>query len=367
MTSTGQLIWNAPSARAAEASSIVAGGETSLIPAARAFGGAVAELEPAAAGEPSSRLLAAAVRRECAVSRRRPTERLRRAQRPSNGAHSSSSVSISSQLGSRDAVSRRKVHKSRGLNGIAQRTGDHLTLRVARDGGDVRLEANGQQSDRSLERGLGDHHLVDADQAIVELQPFLRSAARPTGRRSRRHARRHAPRRCRGRPSRKLRGSSDRRTSRPRGSRRHRTSDRRRAPHERRVPRSADRRGRRDPAPPAAAYGLRWTPLHGRRIGLGRLEDRLLLMPSSLAEHAVKAQADEQSDEREDYDYGQALVFHSLDASTNIMRETKDSNRWQRTNPPLRPIYATARRQPASALPAAPRNSRKFAKVGTHG
>src|SRR6185295_17255443 len=31
-------------------------------------------------------------------------------------------------------------------------------------------------------------------------------------------------------------------------------------------------------------------------VGVGRLEDRLLLMPGALAEHAVEAQADKQSD-----------------------------------------------------------------------
>jgi hypothetical protein len=41
-------------------------------------------------------------------------------------------------------------------------------------------------------------------------------------------------------------------------------------------------------------------------ILLGRLQDRLLLMPGAFAEHAVEAKADEQCDEREDDDDGQA-------------------------------------------------------------
>ena len=40
-------------------------------------------------------------------------------------------------------------------------------------------------------------------------------------------------------------------------------------------------------------------------IGVGGLEDRLLLMPGALAEHAVEAQPDEQCDERENDDNGQ--------------------------------------------------------------
>ena len=42
------------------------------------------------------------------------------------------------------------------------------------------------------------------------------------------------------------------------------------------------------------------------RIGVGRLQDRLLLMAGALAEHAVQAQADEQGDEGEDDDDGQS-------------------------------------------------------------
>jgi hypothetical protein len=41
-------------------------------------------------------------------------------------------------------------------------------------------------------------------------------------------------------------------------------------------------------------------------IGIRRFEDRLLLMPGALPEHAVEAQADEQCNQREDNDDGQA-------------------------------------------------------------
>ena len=42
------------------------------------------------------------------------------------------------------------------------------------------------------------------------------------------------------------------------------------------------------------------------RVGVGRLEDRLLLLVAgALAEHAVEAQPDEQGDEGEDDDDGQ--------------------------------------------------------------
>ena len=44
-------------------------------------------------------------------------------------------------------------------------------------------------------------------------------------------------------------------------------------------------------------------------IGVGGLQNRLLLMARALSEHAVKAQSDEQSDEREDDDNGQLLVL----------------------------------------------------------
>jgi hypothetical protein len=40
-------------------------------------------------------------------------------------------------------------------------------------------------------------------------------------------------------------------------------------------------------------------------VGLGGLQDRLLLVPGALAEHAVKAQPDEEGDQRENDDNGQ--------------------------------------------------------------
>jgi hypothetical protein len=55
------------------------------------------------------------------------------------------------------------------------------------------------------------------------------------------------------------------------------------------------------------------------RIGVGGLEDRLLLVPGTLTENAVEPKADEQSDEREDDDDGQfdRILFG---IATNIMR-----------------------------------------------
>ena len=47
-------------------------------------------------------------------------------------------------------------------------------------------------------------------------------------------------------------------------------------------------------------------------LGIGWLQDRLLLMPGTLAEHAVKAQADEQCHQCEDDDYGQSFEFRSF-------------------------------------------------------
>ena len=44
-------------------------------------------------------------------------------------------------------------------------------------------------------------------------------------------------------------------------------------------------------------------------LGIGGLQDRLLLMPGPLAEHAVKAQADEQGNKGKDDDDGQSGVL----------------------------------------------------------
>ena len=44
-------------------------------------------------------------------------------------------------------------------------------------------------------------------------------------------------------------------------------------------------------------------------VRIGRLQDRLLLVPGALAEHAVEAKPNEQCDEREDNDNGQASIL----------------------------------------------------------
>jgi hypothetical protein len=54
------------------------------------------------------------------------------------------------------------------------------------------------------------------------------------------------------------------------------------------------------------------------RIGVGRFQDRLLLVPGALAEHAVEAKPDEQGDQGEDNDNGQFQVLFGL--ALNIVR-----------------------------------------------
>ena len=44
-------------------------------------------------------------------------------------------------------------------------------------------------------------------------------------------------------------------------------------------------------------------------------------MASPLAQHAVKAQADEEGDEGQDHDYGQASGFQFFKIFANIMRD----------------------------------------------
>ena len=63
----------------------------------------------------------------------------------------------------------------------------------------------------------------------------------------------------------------------------------------------------------------RWPGLDSR-VGVGRLENRLLCMPGALAEHAVQAKADEERNQRENDDDGQRLRFQILIVPTNIMR-----------------------------------------------
>src|SRR4051812_19786014 len=59
------------------------------------------------------------------------------------------------------------------LHGIAHRSGDHLPIRIARDGGNVGFEANGQDGHALLDRRLCYQHLVDRHEPIVELKPVL--------------------------------------------------------------------------------------------------------------------------------------------------------------------------------------------------
>src|SRR5436305_14460078 len=49
------------------------------------------------------------------------------------------------------------------LHRIAERAGNDLPIRIARDRGDVRLEAHGDDRDRMLDRGFGDNCLLDGD------------------------------------------------------------------------------------------------------------------------------------------------------------------------------------------------------------
>ena len=59
-------------------------------------------------------------------------------------------------------------------------------------------------------------------------------------------------------------------------------------------------------------------PLLDPRILVGGLQDGLLLMPGALAEHAVEAQPDEQSDQRKDDNDRQLRILFVL--RLNIVR-----------------------------------------------
>lgn len=53
---------------------------------------------------------------------------------------------------------------------------------------------------------------------------------------------------------------------------------------------------------------MTWPRLDSR-IGVGGLQDRLLLMASPLPEHAVEAKPDEERNQCEDDDYGQLQIL----------------------------------------------------------
>ena len=63
------------------------------------------------------------------------------------------------------------------------------------------------------------------------------------------------------------------------------------------------------------------------RLGIGRLEDRLLLMPGALAQHAVEPQADEQCHQGEDDDDGQSFDPILANSRRNIMRDNAQIQR----------------------------------------
>ena len=120
--------------------------------------------------------------------------------------------------GSRDAMSRRKVHRSRvctaSLSEPATTSPAELrvTAAISASKRTVRI------AHRALHRRFGNHRLLDRDQPVVERQPVLLALLDRRRERvvdvvvdMRLRARR-------GRPSRRLRGSADRRPSRLRGS-----------------------------------------------------------------------------------------------------------------------------------------------------
>ena len=96
-----------------------------------------------------------------------------RARSPVRGPHSSSSVSISCQLGSREPSVAAEGPEIAGLNGIAERAGDDLPFGIAGDGGDVRFKADGDDRDPAFERRFRDHGLIDRHQPVVERQTIL--------------------------------------------------------------------------------------------------------------------------------------------------------------------------------------------------
>ena len=63
------------------------------------------------------------------------------------------------------------------LDRIAQRTGDDMPLGIARDSGDVRIEADRDARLATLDLGIDDLRALDPDQAVVErlarLAPLL--------------------------------------------------------------------------------------------------------------------------------------------------------------------------------------------------
>jgi hypothetical protein len=73
------------------------------------------------------------------------------------------------------------------------------------------------------------------------------------------------------------------------------------------------------PASTADGRAIDLRPDHS--LGVGRLQDRLLLMPGTFAEHAVEPEADEESDQGQDDNDGQRFDSVLSNFTLNIVRE----------------------------------------------
>ena len=224
---------------------------TALRPTGAAAAGPVQAPDADRCGRGAAELQAA----ERAGWRRRRARRGKRARAPAREQpHSSSSVSISSQLGSREPSVAAEGPQVAGLHRIAERAGDDLAVGIAGDRGDVGLEADRDRRRRraraSLRRSPPGR---SSTSRLSSVSPSLLALLDRSPRMPRRHGRRHGGGARPDRPSKRLRGSSDRPTWRLRGSGRRRSSGRRRGSRERRARRSARTPGRR--SRPAAGCG----------------------------------------------------------------------------------------------------------------
>ena len=201
-----------PPARAAAFGRFSAGRRSERDPGSRAVAGGGGTVEEPVSGAGAG-AGAGGRRRRLGPARGAGGEQQRCGQREraKGGAHSSSSVSTSSQLGSRELMSRRKVQRSRVWTASDSDPATTSPVGVAGDGGDIRLEPHGDQRDAALDLGARRSTPGRSRPAGCRAPARPWCAARPRRQRFRTHGRRQRASSPRHRPSRRLRGSGGRR------------------------------------------------------------------------------------------------------------------------------------------------------------